>query len=137
MFDDTTTTITTDEMSAADAVAEKISLYKKRREDAVALWATIPADQIDLWSWATCAVGWLGRMNHDGWHSDCCCYPYWQEKNSCPSQISSQVIKYFGLLSYDIGIFTVFYYYKCKNSLTAEELISRVSDNLLAAPYDI
>jgi len=66
MFD-SSTSISINEMSAADVAAEKISLYKKRREDAVALWATIPSYEFYIHHWEICAIGWLARKNHDGW----------------------------------------------------------------------
>ncbi len=134
MFD-SLTSISINEMSAADVAAEKISLYKKRREDAVTLWTTIPSDQFDINNWEICAIGWLARKKHDGW-SLVGGLPWRGGENCTPASN-----KYFGLkcdgmmrLCHPINIFNKHHpVYNNKSDVT----LADVSAALLAAPYTI
>ncbi len=45
----------------------KTELFRKRREDAAEFWRSLPVDTFDLDKWTTCALGWLGIKQHDGW----------------------------------------------------------------------
>jgi len=127
MFDCTQTSIVEEQN-----VADRIALYKKRREDAVALWKTIPANQFNIIGWDRCAIGWLGRLNHDGW--------YKEDKNIAPNRQAPKrqgspfghektIVLYFGLKNWtdifcDIGYPTNF-----------QRTLNDVSKKLLAAPY--
>jgi hypothetical protein len=48
------------------------ALYQWRREEAARVWEGIPAEKLDMELWecgtAACALGWLARLRHDGWH---------------------------------------------------------------------
>jgi hypothetical protein len=41
--------------------------YKKRREDAVAFWRSIPSNTIMMGDWRLCLIGQLAKNKFDGW----------------------------------------------------------------------
>ena len=50
-----------------DAVSG-FDLYKSRKEGAVRhLRENVPEGQFDLTSWCGCFLGWLGKLEYDGW----------------------------------------------------------------------
>ncbi len=65
------------QVSEPEAPLTGIDLFRDRRERAVALWNKVPEQKFYLGIWrghnescgtVACALGWLGEMNHDGWH---------------------------------------------------------------------
>lgn len=46
---------------------DPLALYKERRENAIAFWATIPVDQVHMYCYNFCALGHLAKANFDGW----------------------------------------------------------------------
>jgi len=150
MFD-SLTTISPNEMKAADKAAKKaakIAFFKKRREDAVALWATIPPDQVDMCNWQTCALGWLARKKHDGWRMSYN-FPVWNIDASCPSAEDyfglqdGHSIKIFLNREFDFwtNIFSIcgdlIYYFFNINFEAPSISAAKVSKALLAAPYNV
>ncbi len=134
MLDNTGKLISDAEISRSDA----IELYRKRREDAAALWATIPDEKFCIASWkcgtTCCAIGWLAEKQHDGWHFDT---PYSNLprigiNNSNDYDWGAKAInRYFGLTTKDTANCFV-----AANSYNPKTL-AEVSEKLLSMPYEV
>ena len=79
-FDSTTQTIDAPPAPARPKRLRGRALHQHRREQAAALWRTVPAEQFDIRTWyddrsfykpscgtVACARGWLVQRRHDGW----------------------------------------------------------------------
>ena len=126
--------------TAPTQAADPIALYRKRREDAAALWRDVPRERFDIETWhmetscgtVACALGWLAAREHDDWRLD-------QEHKVLPEwgQYGSYAAgaAYFGLDIWDAKEcfgFDTHANYGCNSRAVTGAM---VADKLLVQPY--
>jgi hypothetical protein len=85
------------------------TIYRQRRESAIALWATIPNWGFNIGVWRAsvpaanecgticCALGWLAEKRHDGWGMSRTGLPRWADSDGLILFDYNAAHSYFGI----------------------------------------